>query len=145
MNTMQHGVRTFHETYGAPVGTDGPQPLSEDRVELRIGLIREEFEDELIPALEKGDLVESVDAAIDILYVTLGLLVEMGVDAEPIFAEVQDSNMSKLGEDGLPIISRGMELDGFPAGKVLKGPGYFKPAIALRLEEQGWKAPVTGA
>lgn len=135
MNKMQSQVLEFHHTYGAEIG-ETVRELPAERVELRIGLIEEEFVKELIPALRSGDLVESVDAAIDILYVTFGLLVEMGVDAEPIFDEVQRSNMSKLGEDGKPIISRGEELDGFPAGKVLKGPNYFKPDIGALLARQ---------
>lgn len=138
MEKMQRGVLDFHETYGAYVGPN-PQALPTDRVELRIGLIKEEFVDELIPALESGDALEAYDAALDIIYVTLGLLVEMGMDAEPGFDEVQRSNMSKLGADGLPIISRGIEQDGFPAGKVLKGPNYFKPDLAKVLKNQGWE------
>ena len=77
-------------------------PLPLDRVPVRVELIREEFEDELIPALMRSDLVETVDACIDLLYVVYGLLVEMGVNATPLFEEVQASNMSKLGEDGKP-------------------------------------------
>ena len=38
---------------------------------------------------------------------------------EPIFDEIQKSNMSKLGDDGNPIFRAD--------GKVLKGPNYFKP------------------
>ncbi len=133
-NPMQDGVRAFHVANGVPA-PDTPRPLPADRVELRVGLIHEEFIKELIPALEKGDLVETIDAAIDILYVTFGLLVECGVDAQPFFDEVQRSNMSKLGADGKPIISRGEDLDGFPAGKILKGPNYVKPDIARVLRE----------
>lgn len=134
MEKMQAGVKKFHETYGAVVG-ETPRPLPEKRQDLRIKLIKEEFE-ELIEAIYNDDMVETYDACLDILYVTLGLLVEMGLDAEPGFDEVQRSNMSKLGADGLPIISRGMELDGFPEGKVLKGPNYFKPNLAKIIDEQ---------
>lgn len=128
MNPFQQGIHTFHTTYGVPAA-DSPRPLPQDRVDLRIGLIHEEFIEELVPALHAGDIVETVDAAIDIIYVTLGLLVEMGVDAEPIFDEVQRSNMSKLGADGKPIYRED--------GKVLKGPNYFTPDIRARLLEQG--------
>jgi len=134
MEKLQNGVLVFHQTYGAPVG-DKPRALPEERKELRLGLIEEELQ-ELRDALSGDDLVETADAAIDIVYVTLGLLVEMGVDAEPLFDEVQRSNMSKLGADGKPIISRGVELDGFPVGKVLKGPGYFRPDLAAVLRAQ---------
>lgn len=133
--SMQDGVREFHETYGAVVG-ESPRALPRERIELRVGLIAEEFK-ELQDALDAGDAVETYDAAIDILYVTLGLLVECGMDAAPGFDEVQRSNMSKLGADGKPIISRGMAADGFPMGKVLKGPNYFKPDLRRVLNEQG--------
>jgi phosphoribosyl-ATP pyrophosphohydrolase len=122
-------------TYGQPFALS-PQPLPADRVYLRLKLIDEETE-ELEEALLKGDAVEAYDAALDILYVTFGLLVEMGMDAQAGFDEVHRSNMSKLGEDGLPIKSRGMELDGFPEGKVLKGPNYFKPDLRRVLTELG--------
>jgi hypothetical protein len=134
--SMFEDVKKFHETYGQPVGKF-PHALDQDRIELRVGLIREEFEDELIPSLLSNDAVETYDAAIDILYVTMGLLVEMGMDPKPGFDEVQSSNMSKLGADGKPILSRGMEEDGFPAGKVLKGPGYFRPDLSAVLMKMG--------
>ena len=38
---------------------------------------------------------------------------------EPVFDEIQKSNMSKLGKDGNPIFRED--------GKVMKGPNYFKP------------------
>lgn len=133
--SMQHDVMMFHMTYGQPFALS-PQPLPADRVHLRLRLIDEET-DELEEALLKGDAVEAYDAALDILYVTFGLLVEMGMDAQAGFDEVQRSNMSKLGADGLPIISRGMELDGFAEGKVLKGPNYFKPDLRRVLTEMG--------
>ena len=44
---------------------------------------------------------------------------------EEVFNEIQNSNMSKLGEDGKPIYRED--------GKVLKGPNYFKPNIAKIL------------
>lgn len=133
--TMQDDVRLFHTTYGQPA-PEKPQMLPTSRMGLRLGLIEEETV-ELRNALATNDLVETVDAAIDILYVTFGLLVEMGIDAQPLFDEVQRSNLSKLGADGKPILSRGETIDGFPADKVLKGPNYFKPDLRRVLREQG--------
>ena len=46
---------------------------------------------------------------------------------EEVFAEIQRSNMSKLGEDGEPIYRED--------GKVLKGPNYFKPNIKAILDK----------
>jgi len=45
---------------------------------------------------------------------------------EEVFQEIQASNMSKLGADGNPIYRED--------GKVMKGPGYFRPDIAGVLE-----------
>lgn len=134
-NRMQQQVRTFHEKFNNPVGVF-PHALPQHRVPVRVELIREEFEDELIPALEAGDIIETIDAAIDILYVTFGLLVEMGVDAQPFFDEVQRSNMSKLGADGEAIIAQVNDPDGIFPGRVKKGPNYFRPNLAGVLEEQ---------
>ncbi|AXQ52907.1 MazG-like nucleotide pyrophosphohydrolase [Microbacterium phage Neferthena] len=149
----QRQVRAFHEGMGQPVGTS-PRALPDDRVAVRIELIREEFVDELIPALGASmitpdkvqvgvgpqDVVEVADAAIDILYVVYGLLVEMGIDAEPLFDEVQASNMSKFGADGKAIIAGENDPDGVFPGRVKKGPNYFKPDLARVLNELALKA-----
>lgn len=128
---MQEGVEDFHRVMGHPVH-HVPRALPEDRKAVRIELIREEFE-ELKDALAADDMVEQVDACVDILYVTLGLLVEMGVNASPVFEEVQASNMSKLGEDGKPIIAGPNDPDGVFEGRVKKGPNYFRPDISSLL------------
>lgn len=125
-------VREFHEAFGAPVA-DKPYLIPEDRSALRIKLIQEEL-DEFEVAVTKGDIVEIADALTDLLVVVHGSLVEYGFDDEPLFQEVQDSNMSKLGADGKPIISDGT--DGFPLGKILKGPNYFKPNLSKIVQEQ---------
>jgi predicted HAD superfamily Cof-like phosphohydrolase len=128
VNKMQQQVADFHRAMGQPVG-HSVRALPQERKAVRIELIREEFLDELIPALEADDVVETVDALVDILYVTFGALVEMGVDAEIIFNEVQRSNMSKFGADGKPIIAGPNDPDGVFEGRVKKGPNYFKPDI----------------
>lgn len=134
----QDMVRQFHEVYGAPVAS-APRALPKSRKKLRIGLIKEELK-ELRVALKANDPVATYDACLDLLYVIFGLLVETGMDARPGFEEVHRSNMSKLGADGKPIISRGEELDGYPAGKVLKGPNYFVPDLAKVLDDQRFVA-----
>lgn len=55
----------------------------------------------------------------------------LGIDLDAVLAEVQRSNMSKLGEDGKPIYRED--------GKVLKGPNFFQPDIQKVLEAQGYK------
>ena len=61
------------------------------------------------------------DALTDILYVTYGAGHAFGINLDKCFEEVQNSNMSKLGDDGKPIYNEN--------GKVMKGPSYFKPDL----------------
>ena len=89
-------------------------------VQLRIDLIQEEL-NELKEAINNNDIIEVADALTDILYVTYGAGHSFGVDLDSCFNEVQNSNMSKLGDDGKPIYNE--------SGKVMKGPNYFKPNI----------------
>ena len=110
-------VGIFMKTFGQEV--KNKPSFSSDKInKLRIDLIKEELE-ELTEAMEKKDLLEVADALTDILYVTYGAGVAFGIDLDKCFEEVQNSNMSKLGEDGKPIYNE--------AGKVMKGPNYFKP------------------
>ncbi len=113
-------VQEFHETYGLPVESD--QTTGSDQTkELRINLLQEEL-NELKEALENDDLVETLDALIDLQYVLDGAFLSFGMQEvkEEAFNEVHRSNMSKLGADGKPIRREG-------DGKVMKGPNYFKP------------------
>ena len=89
--------------------------------ELRYSLIKEELE-ELKQAMANKDLLEVADALTDILYVTYGAGHAFGIDLDSCFEEVQNSNMSKLGNDGKPIFNN--------HGKVMKGPNYFKPDLS---------------
>ena len=113
-------VKTFMETFGQEVKTK--PSFSIDKINsLRYDLIKEELE-ELKEAMENKDLLEIADALTDILYVTYGAGHAFGIDLDKCFKEVQSSNMSKLGEDGKPIYN--------DAGKVMKGPKYFKPDLS---------------
>ena len=113
-------VGLFMKTFGQDV-KNKPGFSSEKINNLRISLINEELE-ELKQAMKNNDLKEAVDALTDILYVTYGAGHAFGVNLDKCFDEVQKSNMSKLGEDGKPIYNE--------AGKVMKGPSYFKPDLS---------------
>lgn len=122
-------VKIFHETYGLPV-KNAPDISDPQTNELRVNLLQEEV-DELREALEDGDIVEVLDALTDIQYVLDGAYLSFGLHhlKEAAFAEVQRSNMSKLGADGKPIRREG-------DGKVLKGPNYTPPDIAQFLKDK---------
>ena len=113
-------VGTFMKTFGQEVKTK--PSFSSDKInKLRIDLIKEELE-ELTEAMQKKDLLEVADALTDILYVTYGAGHAFGINLDACFNEVQNSNMSKLGQDGKPIYNE--------SGKVMKGPNYFKPDLS---------------
>ena len=112
-------VGVFMKTFGQEV-KNKPSLSIEKINQLRISLIQEEL-DELKEAMANNDLLEVADALTDLLYVTYGAGHAFGIDLDKCFNEVQNSNMSKLGEDGKPIYNE--------LGKVMKGPNYFKPDL----------------
>ena len=113
-------VKKFMETFGQEVKSK-PSFSSEKINELRFNLIKEEL-DEFKQALDNNNLLEAADALTDILYVTYGAGHAFGIDLDACFNEVQNSNMSKLGNDGKPIYN--------DQGKVMKGPNYYKPDLS---------------
>ena len=113
-------VGTFMKTFGQEVKSK--PSFSSDKInKLRVDLIKEEL-DELQEAMKNNDLLEVADALTDILYVTYGAGHAFGIDLDKCFEEVQNSNMSKLDENGKPIYNE--------SGKVMKGPNYFKPDLS---------------
>ena len=112
-------VKNFMETFGQDV-KNKPSFSTNKINKLRYDLIKEEL-DELKVAIDNKDFLEVADALTDILYVAYGAGHAFGIDLDKCFQEVQDSNMSKLGKNGKPIYNED--------GKVMKGPGYFKPDL----------------
>ena len=116
-------VGLFMKTFGQEVKIK--PGLSSDKInKLRVDLIEEELK-ELTIAINQNNLLEVADALTDILYVTYGAGQAFGIDLDKCFDEVQQSNMSKLGKDGKPIYNEN--------GKVMKGPGYYKPNLGKFL------------
>ena len=113
-------VGIFMKTFGQDV--KNKPSFSTDKInKLRIDLIKEEL-NELQEAMKNNDLLEVADALTDILYVTYGAGHAFGIDLDKCFNEVQNSNMSKLDDNGKPIYNE--------MGKVMKGPNYFKPDLS---------------
>ena len=116
-------VGFFMKTFKQEVKTSAG--LSSEKInKLRISLISEELE-ELKKAISDNNIVEVADALTDILYVTYGAGHAFGINLDRCFTEVQNSNMSKLDNDGKPIFNE--------HGKVMKGPDYFKPDLSKFL------------
>jgi predicted HAD superfamily Cof-like phosphohydrolase len=112
-------VGHFMKTFGQEIKIK-PDLSTEKINKLRVSLINEELE-EFKEAIKNNDLKEVADALTDILYVTYGAGHAFGINLDKCFDEVQQSNMSKLGDDGKPIYN--------DKGKVMKGPNYFKPNL----------------
>lgn len=128
INKPLDAVKKFHETYGLGVSQKPIASLGKAKNLLRFNLMKEENE-EYIAAANANDIVEVADALGDMLYILCGTMIEHGMQEkiEAVFDEIQNSNMSKLGEDGKPIYRED--------GKVLKGPNYFKPNIKQFFKE----------
>jgi len=123
-------VALFHNTFKIgneerPIGQ-----LSEDGYMLRYNLMKEE-NDEYLEAAKNGDLTEIADALGDMMYILCGTILKHGLQdiIEDVFEEIQQSNMSKLDENGEPIYRED--------GKILKGSNYFKPDITAILKKKG--------
>ena len=120
MKKQLNSVKEFHDKYKLGYSNKPLANLGNDKNNLRFNLMNEE-NNEYLNAAKNDDIIEVADALGDMLYILCGTIIEHGMQdiIEPIFDEIQKSNMSKLGEDGNPIYR--------DDGKVLKGPNYFKP------------------
>jgi predicted HAD superfamily Cof-like phosphohydrolase len=115
-------VFAFHRAFGLPRRTrpslDG---VSGDLLALRERLLDEEATEFAVASHER-DLVGMADALADVVYVAYGTAVTLGLDLDLILDEVHRSNMSKLDEDGRPILRHD--------GKVIKSPRYRPPDVS---------------
>lgn len=112
MTSVQQLVTEFHRAFDQAVA----QPPTASLIRLRERLITEE-------------LTELAKELADLVYVAYGTAVSFGIDLDAVIAEVHRSNMSKLGEDGKPLLRAD--------GKALKPPGYVPPDLTGVLEGCG--------
>lgn len=114
-----------------------PSELSFEECDLRYNLMKEENEEYLEAAL-MDNLVGIADALVDQMYILLGTIRKHGLEELfiPMFNEVHRSNMSKLDENGKPIINgEGIYDAQKPLGKVLKSHLYVKPNLEQFFDE----------
>lgn len=123
MGDWYRDVVQFHRACGLPVSPK-PGMLTEDRQEMRMALIYEETK-ELEIALAKEDVPEVADALADLIYVAIGMAIEMGIDLNEVWRVVQAANISKASgpkrEDG----------------KQLKPEGWKPPNVEAEIAYQG--------
>lgn len=109
-------LEEFHRTF-VPEGFD-VKPV-------RKTLLEEEYT-ELQEALESGDRLAIAQELADLIYVAYGTGLVYDIDVDTALAEVHRANMSKLDENGQPILRAD--------GKVLKGPNFRPPDMSQAVK-----------
>lgn len=129
-------VAAFHVVTELPI-LAVPQWPNDARIDLRFELIEEEVTRELLPAIERRDLVETADAIVDSIYVLIGAALEFGIPIGNVWTAVQAANMAKAveNEDGTRRVRRRED------GKILKPAGWQAPDIREVLLAAGWIPP----
>ena len=100
-NTNFNKVQVFNKLFGIETTEVPSKDIFTTKPKLinyRLALINEEVK-ELNEAVESHDLIETIDALADILYVVYGAFTAIGINADEAFQIVQESNMSKLCKD----------------------------------------------
>ena len=124
-------LETFQKSFNSVYNTE-PTLLKEEDWKLRYKLSLEES-DEYKEACEQGDIVEIFDAILDRLFLAFGDAVSHGLQDKLIdgFNEVVRSNMSKLDNNGKPIINGEDNVwdESRPKGKILKSKNFFEPNL----------------
>jgi len=95
--------------------------FDKDQFNLYVTLIEEEA-NELADAIRAHDQLETLDALIDILVVTIGAIHSMGADAEGAWKEVMSTNFAKIDKETGKVRKR-------EDGKVLKPTGWVPPNL----------------
>jgi predicted HAD superfamily Cof-like phosphohydrolase len=96
--------------------------MNDEQFKMYANLITEEY-DELRVAIANKDAVETLDALVDILVVTIGAINSMGADAEGAWREVMATNFNKIDRRTAKVLRR-------EDGKVLKPEGWTPPELA---------------
>ena len=108
-------VIDFNKAFGVPVHDTVQEEIftkNPSLTKLRLDLILEEVR-ELKEAIETNDMVETIDALADILYVVYGAGASFGIDLDNAYDIVHKSNMSKLcktEEDAIETVRRYKEI-----------------------------------
>lgn len=125
MQKLVDDVTAFHRACGVPI-VDFPSEPPGERVTLRIELIQEEGNRELLPAMVAGDIVAIADAMVDLIYVVVGAAIEYGIPLARVWDYVHAANMAKVDPNTGKVIYRA-------DGKVLKPKDWQPPDIKAAL------------
>ena len=124
LNSFLQAVLRFQEDIIGIVVPKTPTYLTDNRVNGRVEHIREELEELVEARLKSSDdtqcTAEQADAFVDIIYIALGGLIEMGITPGAVFNEVHRANMDKV------------------SGEVSKRPSNFGYDA---IKPEGWAGP----
>lgn len=129
MSEFSQDIKKFNGIYKLPVNPspslDVGVPAADRMAAFKDILMEEVHEiDEIIAAQNAGEdplkvLTMLADLLGDIQVYCASEMAKFGLPQDQILSIIMQSNFSKLGADGLPIYDE--------RGKVMKGPGYWKP------------------
>jgi phosphoribosyl-ATP pyrophosphohydrolase len=128
-----HLVARFHEAFR--LSRPGPPALPPRDIADRWQRFLEEEVGEVGEAVASGRIADVAHELADVVYVAYGTALVYGVDLDEVIAEVHRANMSKLDENGRPLLRAD--------GKVAKS-ACFRPAdiaAVLRRQAQRHTAP----
>ena len=133
MSEFSNDIEKFNGIYKLPVNAipslNVGVPAAERMAAFKNILMEEVHEmDEIIAAQNAGKdplevLTMLADLLGDIQVYCASEMAKFGLPLDQVLAIIMQSNFSKLGADGLPIYDE--------RGKVMKGPGYWKPEPKL--------------
>jgi len=122
----------WHTKFQVPFRTE-PEPFDDSDVNmanlrLRARIMKEEVKEWETEAIHNADNPARIKELADILYTLIGTIITEGYQdqIEQAFDLVHESNMSKLGDNGLPV----KRAD----GKILKGPNYKEPDLSILFD-----------
>ena len=95
--------------------------LNDEQLKLYLKLVTEEY-DELQVAVANRNKVETLDALLDLIVVTVGAVHSLGVDSEGAWKEVMGSNLAKIDRVTGKVEKR-------EDGKVLKPDNWYAPKL----------------
>ena len=119
---MATDILSFHVKLNQPAIPKAPMFLSKSRFNFRHKHLQEELL-EMFNAQNDNNLSEVVDGLIDLTYIAIGTLIEMGVNPSIAFSEIHRANMAK--KPGMT--SRGEVKD------AMKPEGWMPPDIESTL------------
>ena len=115
-------IINFHKHYGLKGRITPGQIMTYELKNARIIHMHEELH-EYMKAVQKGDVLNALDALVDLVYVALGTAYFHGFDFNEAWRRVHEANMRKVRVDAAENSKRGTKFD------VVKPKGWVGPDL----------------